>query len=150
MFVFADPRVVAIADRVQETLAPSGVVVWYLKGEFIHMIAHTNSPIDRPMKRIMSRQNSVGHLVCEMNKTLVLDDTLSHPLMKTSNVVLTYGVMAYLGTPFHLGAVPVGGISVVHQHPRRWDDSDVACLEDAAQQMSDLAENDAQNSPHKP
>lgn len=138
MFDDGDPQVVAIAQNLHEKVTPSGVVVWYLVGESLHVVAHTSSPIDRPMDKVIQPKMSLGHLVCESDKTLVFDDTLSHPLLKDSTAVTVYGVMAYMGAPFYNAGRVVGGISAIHQHARRWSNADVNHLEMAAADLSRL------------
>jgi GAF domain-containing protein len=139
MFDFADPYVVALANDVHHKLQPSGVVVWLMRDKALHVVAHTNSPIDRDLGRVLQPQYTIGHLVCEVNKTLVINDTLSHPLVGKTAAVKDMGIMAYLGTPFHCDGVVVGGISAVHQHARRWETQDVTDIEAAAQSLSQRA-----------
>lgn len=136
MFDFADPYVVALANDVHQKLQPSGVVVWFMKDAALHVVAHTNSPIDRELVWVLQPKYTIGHMVCEMNTTLAIDDTLSHPLVGKTAAVKDMGIMAYLGAPFHRDGVVVGGISAVHQHARRWESQDVSDIESAAQSLS--------------
>ncbi|MEM5477042.1 GAF domain-containing protein [Pacificibacter sp. AS14] len=139
MFEFANPKVMALADTVYDKVKSSGVAVWLMKGNDLHIIGHINGPVGREFDRILPPKYTIGHVVFEMNKTLVIDDALTHPLVGKTGAVEDMGIMAYLGTPFHLNGVPVGGISAVHQHARRWDAVDITLLEEAAQALSKLA-----------
>ena len=139
MFEFAHPKIMTLANDVYTKVKPSGVVVWLMKGKDLHVIGHINKPIERDLDRVLSPKYTIGHMVFEINKTLVIDDALSHPLVGKSGAVEHMGIMAYLGTPFHLNGVPIGGISAVYQHAHRWENEDVKVIEVAAQALSQLA-----------
>jgi hypothetical protein len=140
MFDFADPQVMAIIEVLHEKIRASGVAAWLMKEKDLHIIGHINGPIGRDLEHVLSSKYTIGHMVFEMNKTLVIDDTLTHPLVGKTAAVKDMGIMAYLGTPFHLNGVTIGGISAIHQHARRWEAADVAKIEAAAQVMSQLAQ----------
>ncbi|MBU2868437.1 GAF domain-containing protein [Pacificibacter marinus] len=139
MFEFNDPQVRALAEAVHTEVNSSGVAIWLMKGEDLHIICLIDGLIGREVERILPPKYTIGHMVFDMNKTLVIDDTLSHPLVGKTGAVEDMGIMAYIGTPFHLNGVAIGGISALHQHARRWDGADIKAIEAGAQALSQLA-----------
>lgn len=139
MFEFNNPQVRAIAETVHNEVHSSSVAIWLMKGEDLHVICLIDGLIGREAGRILPPKYTIGHMVFDMNKTLVIDDTLSHPLVGKTGAVEDMGIMAYIGTPFHLNEVAVGGISALHHHARRWDEADVNAVEAGAHSMSQLA-----------
>ncbi|SEK17518.1 GAF domain-containing protein [Pacificibacter marinus] len=140
MFEVNDPDVVALVGAVRDAVQSSGVVVWVSKPGGLHIVAHSGKPVQRPLDRVLQPRHTIGHLVTDMDRMLVCDDTLSHPLLAKSGAVREMGIMAYIGVPFHVGQAAVGGISAVHQHARRWDEADITCVKEAARRLSDLAQ----------
>lgn len=138
MFEYDDPRVKAIAEAVHNKVQSSGLAIWLMKGDDLYVICLIDGLIGREVGRVLPPKYTIGHMVFDMNKTLVIDDTLSHPLVGNTGAVVDMGIMAYMGTTFHLNGVAIGGVSALHQHARRWDRADVTAIEAAAQAMSQL------------
>lgn len=144
MFDFADPTLMGYAQKLHDTIAPSGVVIYRARaGEVapvLEVLVNTNHPVGRTLGTFIVPRLSIGHLVVEMNRELIIDDTLIHPLLKGSAAVTEMGIMAYIGVPYRVEGQVVGGISVVHQHRRQWANEHIQAVRDVARHLEHMAE----------
>lgn len=144
MFDFGDPAVTEIAYALHKRVQPSGVVIYGAipsdKGVLLAVLAATNQPVGHSLERILAPEDTIGSLVVEMNRELVIYDTLMHPLLKDSGAVSRMGIMAYIGVPCCLDGEPVGGISVVDAHRRHWNATEIMAARETAARLEALAD----------
>ncbi|WP_417264214.1 GAF domain-containing protein [Celeribacter sp.] len=144
MFEYGDPKLTTLAFQLHDMIRPSGVVFYRARQDggktLLEVLANTSTPVNQPLERILMPDNTIGHLVVEMGQEIVIDDTLTHPLVQDSGAVQTMGIMAYLGVPCRLGGEVIGGISAVHQHRRHWSASDIDAARWAARAYEVIAE----------
>ncbi|MBU0642532.1 MAG: GAF domain-containing protein [Alphaproteobacteria bacterium] len=142
VFDFADPKLMRFAQQLHDDIQPSGVVIFRARtGEAaptLEVLANTNHPVGRKLDILLVPRLTIGHLVIEMNHELIIDDTLSHPLVKDSDAVTEMGIMAYIGVPYRLNGQAVGGVSVVHQHRRQWASEHIQAVRDVARQLDSI------------
>mgnify|MGYP005997596575 CR=1 FL=1 len=140
MLYFDEKKLKAIAATIHKALNPSGVVIWTTEGAGMRVRTAIGSPLSGPLPPVLDKKLTLGYLVCELNRTLVFDDTLRQPLLAGSDAIKIMGIMAYVGAPFHFEERAVGGVSAVHQHARSWTASEVQTVENAAIELSGLIE----------
>lgn len=74
-----------------------------------------------------------------MDFPLVIDDALTHPLMRGNRAVSELNVAAYIGAPVHVPpGTPIGAICALEFHQRRWSENDVRFITDAARRADTL------------
>lgn len=83
------------------------------------------------------RETPLSHSFCKHvvadDRPLVVADARQHPLVASNAAVDDLGVVAYLGVPVRDDAgQPLGALCAINDRPRRWDDDDLAVLEDLA------------------
>lgn len=143
MFDIADPTLVTLAFQLQHAINPSGVVIYRARAggvaPTLEVLANTNHPVDRKLDTFLEPRVTIGHLVIEMNHELIIDDTLTHPLVKGSGAIKVMGIMAYIGVPYRLSGQAIGGVSVVHQHRRNWTEAEIEAVRAVARQLDRVA-----------
>ncbi|SFI64211.1 GAF domain-containing protein [Celeribacter neptunius] len=124
-------------------VAASGVLIYRAipseAGVLLKVLAATNQPVAHRLDNVLLPENTIGNLVMELNREIVINDTLTHPLVKDSGAVSIMGIMAYIGVPARLDGRPFGGVSVVDQHRRHWTEAEVLATRVAAAQLEALA-----------
>lgn len=84
------------------------------------------------------RQTPLSHSFCQHvvagDQPLVVEDSQKHPLVADNAAIEDLSVAAYLGVPFRdETGQPLGALCAIDNEPRRWDEADVAALEDVAE-----------------
>lgn len=143
LFDYGDPKLTTLAFQLHDMIRPSGVVFYRARYDggktLLEVLANTSMPVNQTLDRILMPDNTIGHLVVEMGQEIVIDDTLTHPLVRDSGAVHNMGIMAYLGVPCRLNGEVIGGISAVHQHRRNWSQSDIDAARWAARNYEAVA-----------
>lgn len=90
-----------------------------------------------------TRQNSAEASYCQyvvaLDDVLVVNDSLTDPLVHAHPATTEGGVRAYLGVPLRLDGQCLGSFCVVDVRPRRWSDDDLIQLEALADEALGLA-----------
>ncbi|WP_434286702.1 GAF domain-containing protein [Celeribacter sp. SCSIO 80788] len=132
-----------IADGLHAQIAPSGVLVYRAQpsdaGIQLEVLANTNHPMGRSLERVLMPEHTIGHLVVDLGREIVVDDTLVHPLIKDTGAVSVMGIMAYIGVPCRFQGGVFGGISAVDTHRRHWGHEEVQAVRDSASALERLA-----------
>ncbi|PTQ74538.1 GAF domain-containing protein [Celeribacter persicus] len=143
MFVEDDPQVREIAFDLHSQIAPSGVLIYRALpsevGTQLEVLSNTDHPVGLQLDRVLPPENTIGHLVVDLDRELVIDDTLVHPLVKDTGAVTVMGIMAYVGVPCRFRGRPFGGISAVATHRRSWSHEEVQAVRDSARALERLA-----------
>lgn len=97
----------------------------------------------RSLPEWFGRSASLDYSICQhsvaMNFPLVIDDAISHPLLRGNRAVTELNVAAYIGVPIH--AQPgkaMGALCAVEFHQRRWTEEDVTLITEAARKADSL------------
>ncbi|WP_066708998.1 GAF domain-containing protein [Celeribacter ethanolicus] len=143
MFDSGDPQVREIAFSLHAQIAPSGVLAFRAlptaSGTQLEVLANTDHPVGRQLERVLMPENTIGHLVVDLAREIVSDDTLVHPLIKDTGAVSVMGIMAYIGVPCRFRGQVFGGISAVDSHRRHWSHEEVQFVRDSARALECLA-----------
>ncbi|SLN45493.1 GAF domain protein [Aquimixticola soesokkakensis] len=108
--------------------------------------------VEEPTQIILARANPQGALIPEsidysicqhvkaMDFPLVVDDALSHPLVRLNRSVVECGLLSYIGAPVHFSrdGLPSGAVCAYEHRPRRWSDTDISMIVAAAGQLDQL------------
>lgn len=140
--LIADPRRLAILEATQ--LTHSGGEVFFdrltrMAAELLDAPAAFLSLVDRdgdfyksffgfdePLAttRRLSGETFCHHTLVSEG-SLIVDDTLAHPLFQSVPTVHSLGVKAYLGILLSVQEQPLGAFCVIDHHPRRWTEQDI-------------------------
>ena len=64
-----------------------------------------------------------------MDKPLIVEDALVHPLVCKNPAIADLGVAAYLGQPIHAAdGTPIGAICAIQTKPRKWSDNEISAM----------------------
>ncbi len=88
------------------------------------------------------RQTPLSHSFCQHvvagGETLVVPDSLTHPLVSTNGAIEDLGVASYLGAPIHdETGQPVGALCAIDGAPRAWTMADIETIDRLACCASD-------------
>lgn len=91
----------------------------------------------RRLPDLFMRKASLDYSICQhsvaMDFPLVIDDALSHPLLRGSLAVEELGIAAYIGAPVHdRDGTATGTICALEFHQRRWSEDEVSFIIEAA------------------
>jgi signal transduction histidine kinase len=91
------------------------------------------SAVGVPDELQQSRATPLSHSFCkhvrDSRSTLLLTDAREHPLHMHNPAIEDYGVVSYLGVPFHgERGKPIGALCCSDQRPREWSEQDVELL----------------------
>lgn len=118
---------------VQRHLEAAFTLVTRISEDRQHVLAHAGRPLPDWFKTSASLDYSICQHSVAMDFPLVIDDALSHPLMRGNRAVTELNIAAYLGAPVHAASGPaMGTICAVEFHQRRWTEDDVRFIADAA------------------
>lgn len=91
------------------------------------------SAIGVPEELGRSRSTPLTHSFCkhvrDRGEALIVSDARSHPLLQGNPAIEEFGVISYVGVPFHGEAgKPVGALCCIHSAPREWTAEEVEML----------------------
>ena len=100
-----------------------------------------NSGLRLPAK--FASSTPLSHSICQhvvaMDFPLVIDDTITHPLLQSNLAFDELRIAAYLGAPVHArSGKPVGAICALELRQRRWSQADIEAIKCAAKAADDL------------
>ena len=95
------------------------------------------SAVGVPDEILKTRATPLSHSFCkyvrDAGEPLVVTDAREHPLLKDSPAITEFGIVSYLGIPFHGDrGTPIGALCCISQSPREWGMEDVDALAELA------------------
>ena len=92
----------------------------------------------RAMPDFYSAPTTLDYSICQhcvaMDFPLVIDDALSHPLVRGNRAVSEIGIAAYIGAPLHVQrGEAIGAVCALEFRQRRWTEDDIRFITEATQ-----------------
>lgn len=83
------------------------------------------------------KTSPLSHSICQhtvaMDFPLVVDNTITHPLLRGNLAFQDLGIAAYLGAPVHMHeGQTIGALCSLELKPRRWSTQDIEIITQAA------------------
>lgn len=95
-------------------------------------------PTDDPEIRSTPLKYSFCRHVRDTGKPLIVTDARTHPLLRDNPAIEEYGVISYIGVPFHgEDGEPIGALCCMHFCPNEWTLEDVEVLTKLAEVADD-------------
>lgn len=136
--VMADPfkHVRSLQDItriVKERLTCAGSFVMRVTDDEQLVLASSGLRVPAGMEQSMPLEYSISQHCMAMDFPLIIEDAISHPLMKGNLSVTQLGVAAYLGAPIHADdKTAVGVFGALEYRQRQWSRQDVESVKRAA------------------
>ncbi|MEP1935061.1 MAG: GAF domain-containing protein [Paracoccaceae bacterium] len=96
------------------------------------VIANDGMSLPSEFRDSMPLDYSICQHTKAMDFPLVIDDAVSHPLLRQNKAFPELGVTSYVGAPIHEGGNPVGAVCAVELKQRRWSKDEVDLMVAAA------------------
>ncbi|MEP2982698.1 MAG: GAF domain-containing sensor histidine kinase [Sulfitobacter sp.] len=86
-----------------------------------------------PDEILKGRTTPLSHSFCkhvrDTGEPLVVTDARKHPLLKDNPAITEFGIVSYLGIPFHGDrGMPIGALCCISPSPKEWEMEDVEAL----------------------
>ena len=122
-----------------------GVLVTRVMETCQEIIAHSGLTLPSRFETSTPLSHSICQHTAAMDYPLVIDDTVSHPLLKENLAFAELGIASYLGAPVHTDeGVAVGALCAIDLRKRRWTEREKAIVCSAAR-IADRLLSDVQN-----
>ncbi len=115
-----------IVDSLRASLGADMGMISFLTSEYHHVVVASGFDVPPETEGRFPLDYSICVHVIAMDFPLVIDDAISHPLLKHNRTVDEYGVAAYLGAPIHLpDQGSIGTVCFLQMKPRRWSMAEI-------------------------
>ena len=128
-----------LAFSLREATGAKAVLVTEVAKPYQFILANAGLTLPADMVRAMPISHSICQHVVAMDFPLLVDDAMTHPLLRGNGAVDQMGVCAYLGAPIRRrDGRPCGAICAIETQPRRWTTEDLSLVLKAARRADDL------------
>ncbi|MEM0936150.1 MAG: GAF domain-containing protein [Pseudomonadota bacterium] len=100
------------------------------------ILAKSGAPIEPGEAQIQPAEYSLCRFTADGRAKLVIEDAVTHPLVRDSKAVLDHGVAAYLGVPVFVSPDVAAIICAVADQRHAWSKAEVEAIDTAARQAA--------------
>ena len=122
-----------VLDKLYRELQ-TGILITKVTQSMQYVLAKNGIDLPDTYKDSMPLNLSICQHTAAMDFPLVINNTITHPLLRENRAFAELNIVSYMGAPIHLDQsdVPTGALCAVDQHERRWNEDEIAILVIAA------------------
>lgn len=122
-----------LVAQVQRHLAAACAMITEVTADRQRVLAHAGRRLPDWFMAGAPLDYSICQHCVAMDFPLVIDDAITHPLLRGNRAVSELNIAAYLGAPVHRPAgTAIGAICAVEFHQRRWSEAEIRFVTDSA------------------
>ncbi|MBW4708157.1 GAF domain-containing protein [Roseobacter sp. YSTF-M11] len=123
----------ALAEWLNGEIGDCSVLITQTQADRQLNLASSGVPLPKALRLEMPIRYSICQHVKAMDFPLVVDNALTHPLLRDNDAVTELGIAAYAGAPTHYGNLqPFGAVCVLKRSIHRWQASEISLILRAA------------------
>ncbi|QCO55444.1 GAF domain-containing protein [Pseudorhodobacter turbinis] len=120
-------------------LGCAGILVTHTTAAGQEILANSGLTVPARFNGSIPLSHSICHHTVAMDFPLIIDNTITHPLLRDNLAFQDLGIVAYLGVPVHgHEGKAIGVFCAVELKQRRWSARDIEIITQAAQHAERL------------
>lgn len=121
-----------LVTNVRAELQSAAVMVTIVGNHDQCVVANDGMALPDEFKVSMPLDYSICQHTKAMDFPLVIDNTISHPLLRNNKAFPVLGVTSYIGAPIHDAEKSIGAVCAIELKPRRWSVDEIELIVRAA------------------